>query len=141
MTGRSQQVKIGSALSNSVIPRGGIPQGTRLAPLLFAILVNNLVKDWETRVKVDDLSVLEIFPRCSTSMLPFIARDIYSHASSHGMKLIPSKCKELRIDFLQYKPSDLPPLQMSGSIIEQVPSYKLLGVHLSHMQFIVVYSL
>ena len=50
LTGRSQQVKIGSALSNSVIPRGGIPQGTRLAPLLFAILVNNLVKDWETRV-------------------------------------------------------------------------------------------
>ena len=30
LTGRSQQVKIGSALSNSVIPRGGIPQGTRL---------------------------------------------------------------------------------------------------------------
>ena len=39
LTGRSQQVKIGSALSNSVIPRSGIPQGTRLAPLLFAILV------------------------------------------------------------------------------------------------------
>ena len=65
-------------------------------------------------------------------MLPFVARDICSYASSHGMKLNPSKCKELRIDFLQYKPSDLPPLQMSGSIIEQVPSYKLLGVHLSH---------
>ena len=48
------------------------------------------------------------------------------------MKLNPSKCKELRIDFLQYKPSDLPPLQMSGSIKEQVSSYKLLGVHLSH---------
>ena len=29
LTGRSQQVKIGSALSNNVIPRGGIPQGTR----------------------------------------------------------------------------------------------------------------
>ena len=133
LTGRSQQVKFGSALSNSVIPRGGIPQGTRLAPLLFAILVNNLVKDWKTRVKyVDDLSVLEIIPRSSTSMLPFVARDICSYASSHGMKLNPSKCKELRIDFLQYKPSDLPPLQMSGSIIEQVSSYKLLGVHLSH---------
>ena len=57
---------------------------------------------------------------------------ICSYASSHGVKLNPSKCKELRIDFLQYTPSDLPPLQMSGSIIEQVPSYKLLGVHLSH---------
>ena len=77
LTGRSQQVKIGGALSNSVIPRDGIPQGTRLAPLLFAILVNNLVNDGKTRVKyVDDLSVLEIIPRCSTSMLPFVARDI-----------------------------------------------------------------
>ena len=85
LTGRSQQVKIGGALSNSVIPREGIPQGTRLAPLLFAILVNNLVKDGKTRVKyVDDLSVLEIIPRCSTSMLPFLARDICSYASSHG---------------------------------------------------------
>ena len=81
---------------------------------------------------MDYLSVLEIIPICSTSMLPFVARDICSYASSHGMKLNPSKCKELRIDFLQYKPSDLPPLQLSGSIIEQVPSYKLLGVHLSH---------
>ena len=81
---------------------------------------------------MDDLSVLEIIPRCSTRMLPSLARDICSYASSHGMKLNPSKCKELRIDFLQYKPSDLPPLQMSGSIIEQVSSYKLLGVHLSH---------
>ena len=87
LTGRSQQVKIDSALSNSVIPRGGIPQGTRLAPLLFAILVNNLVKDWGTRVKYeDDLSVLEIIPRCSNSMLPFIARDICSYASSHSIK-------------------------------------------------------
>ena len=32
LTGRSQQVKIGSALCNSIIPRGGIAQGTRLAP-------------------------------------------------------------------------------------------------------------
>lgn len=54
LTGRSQQVKIASALSISVIPRGGIPQGTRLAPLLFAVLVNNLVKELKTRVKYVD---------------------------------------------------------------------------------------
>ena len=81
---------------------------------------------------MDDLSVLEIGPRCSTNLLPSVAMDICSYDSSHGMKLNPSKCKELRIDFLQYKPSDLPPLQMSGSVIEQVSSYKLLGVHLPH---------
>ena len=59
LTSRSQLVKIGSALPNSVIPRGGIPQGIRLAPLQFADLVNNLMKGWKTRVKyVDDFSVL-----------------------------------------------------------------------------------
>ena len=80
LTGRSQQVKIGSALSDCVIPRGGTPQGTRHASLLFAVLVNNLVKDWKTRVKyVDKLSVLEIIPRCSTSLLPFLARVICSY--------------------------------------------------------------
>ena len=48
------------------------------------------------------------------------------------MTLNPPKCKELCIDFLQYKPLDLPPSHMSGSVIEQVSSNKLLGVHLSH---------
>ena len=76
-------------------------QNTSQNPKTLPRIHNNLVKDWKTRVKyVDDLSVLEIIPRCSTSMLPFVARDICSYASSHGMKLNPSKCKELRIDFL-----------------------------------------
>ena len=39
---RCQQVKIPGILSPSLKPHGGIPQGTKLAPLLFAILVNNL---------------------------------------------------------------------------------------------------
>ena len=41
LTNRSQKVKVGSYVSCEVTPRGGIPQGTKLAPLLFAILVNN----------------------------------------------------------------------------------------------------
>ena len=58
--------------------KGRYPSGDKTSPPpLFAILVNNLVNDGKTRVKyVDDLSVLEIIPRCSTSMLPFVARDI-----------------------------------------------------------------
>ena len=37
---RSQRVKIGDAISPCVFPNGGIPQGTKLAPILFAVLVN-----------------------------------------------------------------------------------------------------
>ena len=64
------------------MPRGGILQGTKLTPSLFAVLVNNLAMQWKIRAKyVDDLSVIEIIPRCSTSFLPFIARDICTYAS------------------------------------------------------------
>ena len=55
LTDRSQRVRIGQVYSHPVTPNGGIPQGTKLAPLLFAILVNNLCRDWRYRIKyVDD---------------------------------------------------------------------------------------
>ena len=129
---RSQSVKICNVISGGVVPRGGIPQGTKLAPLLFAVLVNNLANQWKIMAKyIDDLSVVEIMPRCSTSVLPFIARDIASYVSEHGMRLNPVKCKEMFIDFLQYKPHHPPPLQISGSVIKRVTTYKLLGLYIS----------
>ena len=43
---------------------GGIPQGTRLGPILFNVMVNELAKKWGNRIKfVDDLTVAEITPR------------------------------------------------------------------------------
>ena len=43
---------------------GGLLQGTKLGPLLFAVLVNNLLKNWHGRIKfVDDTTAFEIIPR------------------------------------------------------------------------------
>ena len=47
------------------------------------------------------------------------------------MRLNPVKCKEMFIDFLHYKPHNPPPLQLSGSEIERVHTYKLLGVYVT----------
>ena len=70
---------------------GGLPQGTKLGPLLFAIMVNSLLKDWQGRIKyVDDTSALEIIPRCSPSLLPLVVDKIFDFAVSRGMKLNPS---------------------------------------------------
>ena len=108
---RSQQVKIAGTLSPSVKPHGGIPQGTKVAPFLFAILVNNLASEWPTRVKyVDDTSVLELLPRVSTSYLLIIAGNIGRYATQRGMRLNPKKCKEIVINPLQYTPSHWYPL-------------------------------
>jgi hypothetical protein len=53
-----------------------------------------------------------------------------------GMRLNPKKCKEMVIDFLQYKPCELRTLVIgnagtSNAPLETVDSYKLLGVHIS----------
>ena len=60
------QVSLCNALSLAVIPRGGIPQGTKLAPILFAVLVNKLTSTWNLRAKyVDDLTIVQIIQRYS----------------------------------------------------------------------------
>ena len=123
------RVRVEGIYSNRISPRGGIPQGTKLALLLFAILINNLCKGWCNWLKcVDDSSVFEIIPRCSPSYLPFIAADINRYATEHNMKLNEKKCKEMVISFLQCQPTVVSPMQLNGAVIERVPNYKLLGV-------------
>ena len=64
LQGRSQVTHIGTASSSSRVLFGGIPQGTKLGPILFAIMVNDLLPSWGPRAKfVDDLTVMEIIPR------------------------------------------------------------------------------
>ena len=83
LTDRSQRVRIGQVYSHPVTPNGGIPQGTKLAPLLFAILVNNLC---------DDTSVFESIPRYLPSYLQFIAANINTYVSMRNMRLNEKKC-------------------------------------------------
>ena len=124
LSGRAQQF-----LLDGISPRGGIPQGTRLAPLLFAILVNNLCREWHNRlIYIDDTSVFEVIPGLSPSYFPFIAADINSFASERNMKVNEKNCKDMVISFLKYQPTVVSPRQLNGAVIERVPKYKLLRV-------------
>ena len=117
LTDCSQRVRIGQVYSHPVTPNGGIPQGTKLAPLLFAILVNNLCRDWRYRIKyVDDTSVFESIPRCSPSYLPVIAANINTYASMRNMRLNEKKCKDMVINFLKYQPTVITPIQLNGPL-------------------------
>ena len=74
---REQSVKIGSSTSRWKRANGGLPQGTKLGPFPFAVLVNSLLKDWSARIKfVDDTTALEVVPRCSPSLLPVLVDEI-----------------------------------------------------------------
>ena len=46
MQGRAQVTRVGASVSTPLYLNGGIPQGTKLGPVLFAAMVNDLVQSW-----------------------------------------------------------------------------------------------
>ena len=132
LQGRAQVTQVGDSVSAPLYLNGGIPQGAKLGPVLFAVMVNDLVQSWGARIKfVDDLTVLEVVPRNSPSLLNVVVDDIYAFAVKNNMRLNPRKCKSITIDFLPYNSCVPRPITVGGSDIEQVSTFKLLGVHLS----------
>ena len=70
LTDREQCVKNDNYYSSWKKTNDGIHQGIKLGPLLFAILVNQLLNNWHGRIKfVDDSTAFEIIPRGSPSLL------------------------------------------------------------------------
>ena len=129
---RSQFVRIGNSTSTEQYINGGIPQGTKLAPILFAVMVSDLISTWGPRIKfVDDLTALEIVPRNSPSYMNYIVSDIQTFACHNNMKLNPEKCKEIIVDFLQDNATKWQPICINGKQVEVVTVFKLLGVYLS----------
>ena len=132
LTNRQQCVKVDCHESSWKTTNGGLPQGTCLGPLLFAILVNPLLKDWNGRLKfVDDTTALEVVPRCSPSLLPLVVQEISNFSSARGMELNPKKCKEMIINFLQYRIPCDQSMFINRQCVERVHSFKILGVYLS----------
>ena len=134
LQGRSQSVRLGSDSSIIRSLNGGIPQGTKLGPVLFSVMVNDLVSTWPKRVKyVDDLTILEITTRNSRSptYLNCIVDDIQRFSHRNNMRLNPAKCKAMTIDFLDYNSCTWRPICTGGVVIERVKSFKLLGVYIS----------
>ena len=123
LEGRSGSVRIGSDLSNIRSLNGGIPQGTKLGPVLFSVMVNDLVNTWSKLAKyVYDLTILEIIRRNSPSYLNCIVDDIQCFSHCNIMRLNTAKCKAMTIDFLDYNSCTWRLICTGGVVIERVKS-------------------
>ena len=102
-------------------------QGIKLGPGLFAVMIIDLVTSWCPSAKyVDDLTVMEIVPRSSLSLLNHIVDDIHFFALDNNIKLNPRKCNTMIVDFLQYNSCVPRPIAVGGSQIEQVSCLRVL---------------
>jgi hypothetical protein len=130
LTDRQQRNRVGQFFSEWKFLNAGVPQGTKLGPLLFLIMINDLAVADETVKFVDDTSLWEIISNNSPSQLPANIISCSEWSSVNNMKLSVSKTKELRVCFSKLIPS-FAPITIRGQEVDVVSEAKLLGVVLS----------
>jgi hypothetical protein len=105
--------------------------GTKLGPILFLIMVNDLQCSsgksgiWKF---VDDVTLFEgLLRNGEPSVIQSDITSVGVWATNNLMKLNAKKCKEMLICFFRNKP-DLPSLSVGDQVLELVSSHKVLGL-------------
>ena len=120
---RMQAVRVGGTIFKWNTLRDGIPKGTKLGVVLFAVMTNSLLVDCHLRIFVDDTSAVEVLPRNSISLLNMAVSSIHNFAVTHNMKLNQGKCKEI-INFMKNPNFLLGPIVVGSIMIQRVKSYR-----------------
>ena len=130
---RRQRVKLGQDCFSEwgSIP-SGVPQGTKLGPSLFVIMIDDLstTENCNMWKYVDDTTISEVVQRSQNSDLQRLVDDLSRQVAINGFQLNEGKCKELRISFSR-SPPDFDPIVVNSKDLECVQKAKMLGVTFS----------
>ena len=132
LTDRKQRVNLNSDCFSEwgAVP-AGVPQGTKLGPWPFAIMINDLdIPGSDLWKYVDDTTVSETISKVQESNIQNAIDTFSIRATVNKFELNEPKCKELRISF-STKPASFDPIVINGKDIDVVPTAKLLGLTLS----------
>ena len=126
---RRQAVKLDGLLSEWATVHAGVPQGTKLGPVLFLVMVNDLACRSSYWKYVDDITISEVVPHGSPSTIQDDLDSITAWAEENCMNLNPKKCKEMRLSFLA-KDLDVLQLTVNDTYLEKVSVHKVLVITL-----------
>ena len=116
LTGRSQRVALGNhCFSEWGRVPSGVPQGTKLGPWLFLIMINDLIvsEPFSIWKYGDDSTVSETVLKGAQSNIQLAADEVNLWSKSNLFQLNCEKTKELVITYGRSKPEDLfPPISI-----------------------------
>ena len=126
---RKQCVKYFGTLSDEKFNHAGVPQGTKLGPILFLIMINDALANSHIPYYkyVDDLTLVECRIDGQQSELQTYLSLFHKWAFDNNMKLNPSKCLSLNVTFSR-NPQPHPVLSIDSTPLPIVHSTKILGV-------------
>ena len=99
----THRVKLGNdCLSERRNIPAGVPQGTKLGPWLFILMIEDInTCNTELWKYVDDTTIAECVDKNKASTIQFDVEERITKSSENKVQLNETKCKELRISFVK----------------------------------------
>ena len=108
--------------------RLGVPQGTKLKPWVFLVMINDLAFNGACVWKyVDDTTASEVVGKAEVSSAQIIADKVAEWFPDNRVQLNNEKCKEPRICFARNR-ATFEPIGVHSKELELADSAKLLGI-------------
>ena len=131
-TGRkltTYRVRVGSQVSSWKTLCGSMPQGSRLGPLSFIVMIDNLRANCEVHKFVDVTTLSELIPppNSPSNMTDYLC-SLLIWTADNDMQINTSKTKEMILG--RINSTFIPPLSTPAGPIQRVNTFKLLGLHL-----------
>ena len=130
---REQRVKLAQDCHSEwgSVP-AGVPQGTKLGPWLFVVMINNLHADgFDLWKYVDDTTITETVHKNDSSHIQTAVDKLVQETQANRFQINESKCKELQISFSKSRDHVFPAVVINNKSIEVVNHAKLLGLTIS----------
>ena len=133
LTNRPQFVRAGDCVSDTVVCSTGAPQGTVLAPFLFTLYTADFshhTTNCHLQKFSDDSAIVGLITDGDEEEYRELNRDFVDWCLLNYLQINAAKTKELVVDFSRNRHTATP-VNIQGTDIEIVDSYRYLGVHLN----------
>ncbi|KAI5620514.1 gastrula zinc finger protein XlCGF28.1-like [Silurus asotus] len=134
LTDRPQAVRVGKHTSSTLTLSTGAPQGCVLSPLLYSLYTHDCVatSNSTTIIKfADDTVVVGLISNNDETAYLQEVKNLERWWQENNLLLNVSKTKELIVDFSTKQERSYQPLNICGTPVERVDSFRYLGVHIT----------